>query len=90
MAISWTVTPRFLNKERTRAAITAVATDDADPGNPVTVNAIQDALVDTAENKEALWVSIKKHYDDQVAAATVETAAVTALAAEGKAGLEKL
>jgi len=90
MAITWEVTPSFLNKERTRASIIAVATDDVDPENPVIVSAIKDALVDTVANKKALWLNIKKHYDNQVLAEAEETIAIAALASEAKIGLEEL
>ena len=90
MAITWEITTRFLDKARTRVAVTAVATDSIDPDNPITVSAIQDARVVTAEDKTALWVNIKAHYDAQKADSAAESTALTALNSEAKAGLEKL
>jgi len=90
MALTWEVIPTFLNKERTRVSIIATATDSADPENPITVGVIKDALVDTETNKEALWANINDHYKRQILEASEEKAAVSALASEAKAGLEKL
>ena len=88
--ITWEITTRFLDKERTRLSVVAIGTDSADPANPITVSAIQDARVVTAEDKTALWANIKAHYDAQKAANNAETAALDALNSEAKTGLEKL
>ncbi len=87
MAVAWEVTPRFLNKERTRAAITAVATDDANPDNPVTVN-ILNTVVGTKESEDALWVEVKRLYAEQQA--DPATSAANDLAASGKVALETI
>ena len=88
--ITWEITTRFLDKARKRVSVVAIGTDSADPTNPITVNAIQDALVDTTENRTALWTNIKAHYDIQKAEASAKDTAETDLNSEAKAGLEKL
>ena len=88
--ITWETTIKFLDKRQTRVSVVAIGTDSADPTNPITVNAIQDALVDTEENKTALWANIKAHYDTQKAEANAKDTAERDLNAEAKAGLEKL
>ena len=89
MPITWETTTKFLDKELTRVSITAVGTDSADPANPITVT-IQDALINTATNKTALWVNIRDHYGRKIAESISKDAAETALNAEAKTGLEKL
>ena len=88
--ITWEVTTRFLDKARTRVSVVAIGTDSADSTNPITVNAIQDARVVTAEDKTALWANIKAHYDAQKVTKNAETVALDVLNAEAKTGLEKL
>lgn len=72
MAVTWDVKTKPIDGMKDYVTVDAVATDDQNPDNPITVH-IKNALIGNAAQEKKLGDSLYKFYQEKKAAVPVTT-----------------
>lgn len=83
MSIKWDIKTELVNDETQLRRITATRVDDADPGNIIVHAFFIKARMKTTEERNAVWINIRRQYLDSI------RADVDTVATEGRVYLDE-